>query len=252
MQDQVKTLQRTVDEKMGSIGAQVTQALDSANKGNTSVAVLQNTINGKLSEIGTSLAAQDISLSADTGTLTIAGRLDASGTSGTRIVLAGGNGVDVDAGAAISAHSIGSAGSQVALLGGTRTLQADGTFAGSGGAVNFNGGSIDVGAGTGGADGTLLIRALRGADGTGVAVGQDGSISLLMGKAPLTGAAMPATRVGVFRGGVAFLEDSNGNTTYDPGADRFIPNFTGTGGFVSGDIPVVGDWIAFSSARKSI
>jgi len=57
LQDQVRTLQRTVDEKMGSIGAQVTQALDSANKGNTSVAVLQNTITAKLNEIGTGLAS---------------------------------------------------------------------------------------------------------------------------------------------------------------------------------------------------
>ena len=127
---------------------------------------------------GTSLAAQEISLSADAGTLAVDGRLDASGASGTRIVLAGGNGVDIDAGASIDAHATGSAGSQVAVLGGSRVLQSDGTFAGSGGAVNFNGGSIDTSAGTGGANGTLLVRALRGADGAGIAVGGSGGTTI--------------------------------------------------------------------------
>jgi len=127
---------------------------------------------------GTSLAARNITLSADAGTLTIAGKLDASGASGTRIVLAGGDGVAIDAGAAITAHSTGGAGSQVQLLGGDRQLQADGTFTGTGGAVLFNGGSIDTSAATGGANGTLLVSAQRGADGTGVAISGSGGTTV--------------------------------------------------------------------------
>ena len=123
---------------------------------------------------GTSLSAQSISLSADAGTLTIAGHLDASGASGTRVVLAGGAGVDIEAGATIAAHSTGATGSQVQLLGGGQLLQADGSFAGSGGGVDFNGGTIDTGAGAGGANGTLLVRAQRGANGTDVAIAGSG------------------------------------------------------------------------------
>jgi hypothetical protein len=59
-------------------------------------------------------------------------------------------------------------------------------------------------------------------------------------------------RVGVVRNNVAVLEDSNGNGAYDPGVDRFIPNFTGPGGFVAGDIPVSGDWTGDGHAKVGI
>jgi filamentous hemagglutinin family protein len=130
---------------------------------------------------GTTLAAQSLSISADSGILAIAGRLDASGASGTRIVLAGGDGVDIEAGAAIGAHSTGGTGAQVALLGGGHVLQADGTFSGSGGSVAFDGGTIDTSGTAGGSAGTLLVRALRGADGTGVAIGGSGSGTAVTG-----------------------------------------------------------------------
>ena len=81
---------------------------------------------------------------------------------------------------------------------------------------------------------------------------QNGTVSILFGKPSLTGAAMPGARVGVFRNGVAFLEDSNGNTTYDAGVDRYIPSFTGTGGFVTGDVPVIGDWTGDGNAKVGI
>jgi hypothetical protein len=64
--------------------------------------------------------------------------------------------------------------------------------------------------------------------------------------------SMPSTKVGVFRAGVAFLEDSNGNGIYDPGIDRYIPNFTGPGGFIAGDFPVTGDWTGDGRAKVGI
>jgi hypothetical protein len=63
---------------------------------------------------------------------------------------------------------------------------------------------------------------------------------------------MPGTKVGVFRGGASFLEDSNGNGVYDPGVDRFIASFTGPGGAQPGDIPVVGDWTGDGHAKVGI
>jgi hypothetical protein len=78
---------------------------------------------------------------------------------------------------------------------------------------------------------------------------------------PLTGSAnvnltvqlnMTGTKVGVFRNGVAFLEDSNGNGLYDAGVDNFIPGFTGPGGTVAGDIPLVGDWTGDGKAKVGI
>ena len=63
---------------------------------------------------------------------------------------------------------------------------------------------------------------------------------------------MTAARVGVVRAGVSFLEDSNGNGVYDAGVDRFIAGFTGPGGFVAGDVPVVGDWNGDGHAKVGI
>lgn len=64
--------------------------------------------------------------------------------------------------------------------------------------------------------------------------------------------SMPATRVGVFRNNVAFIEDSNGNGIYDAGVDRYIVAFTGAGGFVTGDVPIVGDWTGDGRAKAGI
>lgn len=50
LQDSVRTLQRSLDEKIAALNVLLQQTLDSANKANTNVAVLQNTINEKLSE----------------------------------------------------------------------------------------------------------------------------------------------------------------------------------------------------------
>jgi hypothetical protein len=83
-------------------------------------------------------------------------------------------------------------------------------------------------------------------------VGADGSITILLGKVPLTGAKMPASRVGLFRNGASFLEDSNGNAAYDAGTDRYLPSFTGPGGFVTGDMPVVGDWTGDGNSKVGI
>jgi hypothetical protein len=63
---------------------------------------------------------------------------------------------------------------------------------------------------------------------------------------------MLGTKVGVYRGGSAFLEDSNGNDAYDPGIDRFITTFSGPGGPIAGDLPVTGDWTGDGRAKVGI
>lgn len=50
LQDQVRTLQRTQDEKLAQISLLVQQALDAANKSNTSMAVLQNSLTERIGE----------------------------------------------------------------------------------------------------------------------------------------------------------------------------------------------------------
>jgi hypothetical protein len=64
--------------------------------------------------------------------------------------------------------------------------------------------------------------------------------------------AMTGSKAGVFRNNTAFLEDSNGNQTYDAGTDRYITGFTGPGGFVTGDVPVAGDWTGDGFAKVGI
>ena len=131
---------------------------------------------------GTTLAAQSVSLAADNGTLTIAGTVDANGVSGTQVVLAGGAGLDIDAGAAIAARTTGATGSQVELLSGSLQLGTDGNLASNGAAVNLNGGTIDTTGATAATNGTVLVRAPRFEDAngmpTGVAIGGSGGTTL--------------------------------------------------------------------------
>lgn len=57
LQDQVRTMQRTLDEKVGQMQLQLTQALEALGKNNTSIAVLQSGINDRMSEQGRNLIA---------------------------------------------------------------------------------------------------------------------------------------------------------------------------------------------------
>jgi len=50
LQDQVRTLQRSHDEKISALTALLQQSIDAANRSNTAVAVLQNTINERFGE----------------------------------------------------------------------------------------------------------------------------------------------------------------------------------------------------------
>jgi len=57
LQDQVRTLQRSVDEKMAALTILVQQALDNINKVNTSVAVLDSGVRERLKEQASNLVA---------------------------------------------------------------------------------------------------------------------------------------------------------------------------------------------------
>jgi hypothetical protein len=54
--------------------------------------------------------------------------------------------------------------------------------------------------------------------------------------------ATAAHLLGLSRSGSSFLLDTPGLYTYQAGQTRFIPNFSGPGGFQTGDMPVSGDW----------
>lgn len=56
LQDQVRTLQRSMDEKMAQMTLLIQQALDSVNKANTSLAVLENNVRERLREQEKSVA----------------------------------------------------------------------------------------------------------------------------------------------------------------------------------------------------
>ena len=49
LQDQMRTLQRSQDEKLAQLTLLIQQALEASNKANTSMAVLQNSLSGVLS-----------------------------------------------------------------------------------------------------------------------------------------------------------------------------------------------------------
>ena len=127
---------------------------------------------------GAALTSGHIAISTDTGSLTIAGGLDASGASGTTIALAGGSGLNVEPGAQVTAHSTGPVGGLVQLASGNLQIQANGMLAGSNGPVRFDGGSIDTTAASGGTNGTLLVRAQRNGTGTDVLIGGNGQTTV--------------------------------------------------------------------------
>ncbi|MDP2019069.1 filamentous haemagglutinin family protein [Hydrogenophaga sp.] len=108
---------------------------------------------------GDTTKAEDIRVSVDGGALTVAGQLDASGADAGRIELFAKNDVTVQAGARIDAVSSGARQDGGDVVIGTR----DGT-------VRMNGGSIQLGGGSGGQGGTLLLRAPRITGETDVAV----------------------------------------------------------------------------------
>jgi filamentous hemagglutinin family protein len=157
--------------------------LNAASNNFTGALNLRNRSGDQQLAAGTSLAAQNIQLSADNGTLTIAGSLDASGASGTAVALSGGVGLDLESTAEITAHSTGSVGSRVELASGNLQAQTNGSFVGSVGSIKLNGGVIDTTAAAGGVNGRVLLRAQRTSSGTSVAIGGSGGTRVL-GTAP--------------------------------------------------------------------
>jgi TolA-binding protein len=69
LQDQVRTLQRTVDEKMATLTVLVQQALDNINKLNTTVAVLDAGVRDRLKEQASSLVAPVAGIGAKVDTM---------------------------------------------------------------------------------------------------------------------------------------------------------------------------------------
>ena len=120
-----------------------------------------------LSEGGPGLAARQITISSDTGNLTVAGKLDAGTGAEPSITLAAGQALTLASGAQLSAHATGATGAAVQLMAGT---------SGAGGAapngqMALLGGSIDVSAAAGGAEGSVLLRAQLTDSGSDVRIG---------------------------------------------------------------------------------
>ncbi len=69
MQDQVRTLQRTVDEKMAALTELVQQSLDAANKANTAVALMERQMDDRMKGQEKSVAAPVAGLSAKVDSL---------------------------------------------------------------------------------------------------------------------------------------------------------------------------------------
>ena len=127
---------------------------------------------------GVKISSQNISIAADNGNLNVAGALDASGASGTQIFLAAGHTLDIEPGAAISAHSNGSVGSRIQLKsGGNEFATATGNTSPI--QVDFDGGSIDSSGAVGGTAGILLVSAQRNVTGTDLAVGGSGGTTVV-------------------------------------------------------------------------
>lgn len=69
MQDQVRTLQRTVDEKMAALTVLVQQSVDAANKANTAVALMERQLDERMKGQEKSVAAPVAGLSSKVDTL---------------------------------------------------------------------------------------------------------------------------------------------------------------------------------------
>lgn len=69
MQDQVRTLQRTIDEKLGALTVLVQQSLDASTKANTAVAVLERQLTDKLADQQKTVAAPVAGLGSKVDTL---------------------------------------------------------------------------------------------------------------------------------------------------------------------------------------
>lgn len=136
----------------------------------TGALALRNRQGSQTLSAGTQLKSQQISLVADAGALTVAGQLDASGSSGGQITLAAGQNLTVADGALLDAHATqaGHDGGQVMLSSSAGRISLQG-----GDIVTSGGGDLAAGqtrTGETGADGSVLLRAQRQADGKGVLI----------------------------------------------------------------------------------
>ncbi len=104
---------------------------------------------------GPGLAAQQIALSSDAGSLTIAGRLDAGTGADPSITLAAGQTLTIAPGAQLEAHATGASGATVQLMAGVSGAGGEAPN----GRIALLGGSIDVSAAPKGSDGSVLLRA---------------------------------------------------------------------------------------------
>lgn len=161
------------------------------------------------------LAAREIRLVADTGSVTVDGTLDASGAAGGRIELAAGDRVDLNGTLLARGSAEGAAGGRVDLV----ALDADGDDpAGLTDTVNLNSGAlVDVAGGPGGSGGEVFVH-VRRLDSTGngqtdriVAGALDGEV------AGAARAQLVATRV---------LRDPGATSVLDPVTGQNIAQVT--------------------------
>jgi filamentous hemagglutinin family protein len=120
-------------------------------------------------QIVSSLTAQNVTVTADQGTLTIAATVDASGTKGGTIQLFGGQGVTMTAGGQLLATASNAAKRGGDIVIGTEVAADNGS--GSDGVIDLGAGKIDVGNTANAANGgTVRLRAPLTASGTDVAI----------------------------------------------------------------------------------
>ena len=120
-----------------------------------------------LTEGGPGLAAHQITISSDTGNLTVAGKLDAGTGVEPSITLAAGQALTLASGAQLSAHATGASGATVQLMAGSSGAGGEA----ANGQIALLGGSIDVSAAAGGANGSVLLRAQLTDSGSEVRIG---------------------------------------------------------------------------------
>lgn len=141
--------------------------------------------------------AKDVHIAADAGKLDVAGRIDASGEDAGSIGLYAKGNVNILAGAQLDAHATG-----IAEKGGKVEI---GTVAGR---LNLAGGSaIDVGAGSGGEGGEVLLRAPR----TGGGAGDDVAIDTV--NSSISGAKSIGIEAVKVYDGISSLDTSGSGST---------------------------------------